>query len=239
MIYSVNFSLFRTSESVQFFNDLVQLCLSNNPESLNIQKPYRQLEQIANSLNAGFKNEKGSDITTELSNLDARRDNAITCLRTITEGFTNHFEPSKQMSAKLLLNTIDKYGKSISRLNYQAETSTISNLAVELQSVNSVKEWVNTLGLDDVVADMLEANNAFNERFLARIREEAEKEQVALGEKIKEAVGTYRVLTAHIEAHATLNPSEELTALMKQLNELIDGYNLLVNQRSNNTKIEV
>jgi hypothetical protein len=229
---TVNFKLFRKSESVQFFNDLVTLCSESNPKALNIQAQLVALNECINSLNMNFVTDRSSEITSDLISLDQRRDKAITCLRMLTEGFTNHFDPDKRSTAILLLKTIDKYGSSISRMNYQAETSTLDNLGDELLNDASSVNQVNQLGLTDIVNEMIEANNAFNIRYLDRVREEAGQNEVAAGELIKKCIAGYRLLTAHIEAHSTLNPCDELSTLIERINELIERYNLTV-QRKN------
>ena len=231
MTKSVNFNLFRKSESVQFFNDIVTLCSESNPKALNIEAQLSTLNESVNSLNTNFAIDRSSEITTDLISLDQRRDKAITCLRTLTEGFTNHYDPAKSKAATLLLQTIDKYGRRISKMNYQAETSTLDNLGDELQNDDSAANLVSQLGLSDLVCEMIEANTAFNTRYLDRVKEEAGENDVAIGELIKESIANFRLLTAHIEAHSTLNPSSEISTLVDRINELIERYNLTVQRK--------
>jgi len=232
MINSVNFKLFRKSESVQFFNDIVTLCSESNPKALNIEAQFSTLSECVNSLNMNFVTDRSSEITNDLIALDQRRDKAITCLRMLTEGYTNHFDPAKSEAAKLLLQAIDKYGSRISKMNYQAETSTLENLGDVLQNDASVSDLVNKLNLSELTVEMIEANRAFNTRYLDRVREEAGQNEVATGELIKKSIACYRLLTAHIEAHNTLNSSGELSTLIDRINELIQRYNFTV-QRKN------
>lgn len=238
MINSVNFKSFRNSESVQFFNDIVTLCTESNPKALNIEAQLNTLNESVNSLNSNFATDRSSEITNDLISLDQRRDKAITCLRMLTEGYTNHFDSAKSESAKQLLQTIDKYGSSISRMNYQAETSTLDNLGDELQNDAAVANLVSQLDLSDLVSEMIEANNAFNTRYLDRVKEEAEGNEVAIGEVIKKSIANFRLLTAHIEAHSTLNPSDELNTLADRINELIERYNLTVQRKHADNEVD-
>ena len=116
-------------------------------------------------------------------------------------------------------------------MNYQAETSTLDNLGDELQNDDSAANLVSQLGLSDLVCEMIEANTAFNTRYLDRVKEEAGENDVAIGELIKESIANFRLLTAHIEAHSTLNPSSEISTLVDRINELIERYNLTVQRK--------
>lgn len=238
MINSVNFKLFRKSESVQFFNDIVTLCSESNPKALNIEAQLGTLNECVNSLNSNFATDRSSEITNDLISLDQRRDKAIVCLRMLTEGFTNHYDSAKSDTAALLLQTIDKYGSKISKMNYQAETSTLDNLGDELQNDAAAADLVNQLGLSDLVGEMIEANNEFNTRYLDRVKEEAGESELAMGELIKNSVAAYRLLTAHIEAHSTLNPSDELNTLADRINELIERYNLTVHRKHSDNEVD-
>jgi len=238
MINSVNFKLFRKSESVQFFNDIVTLCSESNPQALNIEAQLSTLNECVNSLNSNFATDRSSEITNDLISLDQRRDKAIVCLRMLTEGFTNHYDSAKSDAATLLLQTIDKYGNKISKMNYQAETSTLDNLGDELQNDAKAAELVSQLGLSDLVGEMIEANTAFNTRYLDRVKEKAGGNEIAIGELIKESVANFRLLTAHIEAHSTLDPSAEISTLIDRINELTERYNLTVKRKHTDNEVD-
>jgi hypothetical protein len=234
MIKTANFKFYRTNESVEFFTTLAKICVQSQPEQLNIKSQSDDINYHANKLNDNFKNQRGSSITAELMDIDSRRDNGFTCLSTITEGYEYHHDPQKQEAAKSIEAIIDKYGSNITRLNYQAQSGTVRNLVEELQ-INA-GDKLGTLGIADVVAELDEINQLFIQRFEDRMKEYALDDTVALGELIKEAIISFRQLTSHIVAHATLNPSESYSNLIKQINELIDTYNNSVKQRSRNSE---
>ena len=91
--------------------------------------------------------------TAELATLDERRDNGIICLRKLADGYINHHDPAKRQAGKRLLNAIDKYGRQISKMNYQAETSVLDNLVVDLQKGEANAAAVKLLGLGDTVTE--------------------------------------------------------------------------------------
>lgn len=232
MINSANFKSYRTSETVQFFSDLSGICLRNNPENLQIQEQVKAITLHTESLNTNFKADRGSSITAELMDLDERRDKAFLCLKMIIEGYEYHYNTLKRDAAKDLLTIIEKYGSSVARLNYQSQTSTIRNMVEDLQSKAAYK--LEILGVGDVATELKDANILFSERFHDRLNENAQNRSVAIGELIKSAIISYRNLTSHIVAHATLNPSEVYTDLIEQINQLIESYNNTVKLRSRN-----
>ena len=234
MINAANFHFYRANESVQFFSNLAEICVQNNPENLNIGEQVNAIIFHTQTLNANFKADRGSAITAKLMDIDERRDNAYLCLKLIVEGYEYHYDVNKRNAAKDILTIIEKYGSSIMRLNYQSQSSTISNLADELQSKAAYK--LELLGVNDVVSELIAANKLFDERFIERMKESAKNQRVALGDLIKEAIISYRQLTSHIMAHATLNPSDAYTSLINQINALIDTYNTTVKLRNSATE---
>ncbi|MBW7675631.1 hypothetical protein K1I32_08610 [Chryseobacterium sp. LJ756] len=70
-----------------------------------------------------------NDKTQELLLLDERRDNVINGIYYFLLGYTYHYIADQKNKAQLLLTNMVLYGSGISRLNYQAETSTVNNLS--------------------------------------------------------------------------------------------------------------
>lgn len=233
MIDSIYFKSLRKSESVQFFNDVLQLCNDSNPETLNITVQVDSLSEHVAQLNKSLGDERGSDLTVQLNDLDVRRDRAFTCLRMMSVANRYHFEQTKKEAAQAILGIIEKYGSEIARMNYQAETSNLTNLTHELLADSKLVEYTQLLNIDDVVNELNIANDAFNNLFLERIKEEAGKNEVAAGVMLRETIEIYRSLTAHIEANATLYPSAFLSDLINQLNQLIEKYMNIIIHRTN------
>lgn len=233
MINKPSFNFYRQSESLQFFEDVATLCNKNNVDKLKIGNQSQQLILINQKLQASFKPDLHSQITEQLSELDQRRDNAVICLRKIADGFINHYDAQKQKAGKTIVQVIDKYGSSLSRMNFQAETSTLTNLGRELISKPELSQAVEEITLTGVVEEMIASNNLFNEKYLLRVQETAANNDEVTSKFILEAVAAYRELTDHIEAHSTLTPSKEYLSLISELNELVNRYNTTVNQRIN------
>jgi hypothetical protein len=216
---------------VQFYSDVLTVCKNGNPPALNIQQQWSALDSSFALLNQSFKKEQASLLTGDLIAHDLRRDNAIICLRKLADSYTNHHDAAKQKARNQLLMVIDKYGSGISRMNYHAETSVLEKLVADLQSNANNTAAVKMLGLDDTVTELKAANELFSKTYLDRVGEAASKDLTAAGTLAQECRDNYNTLVKHIEANATINPSEAYTALINKLNNLIEKFNTTVATR--------
>ncbi len=219
------FSHYNQSECIQYLADAAELCKRQN--HANLAAPLQALEQGNANLVQAFKKDKKSNITNLLTQYDQRRDAAVVCLRLTARGFGNHYNAETREAANMVLSTIDKYGKSLHKVNYQAETSILSNLYADLTSETKATA-VAKIHMTDVVEEMNTSNNLFNETYLTRVEESAGQEQVATGQLIQETIGHYRHLVAVIEANHIITPEGGYDVLLKQLSELADKYNGLI-----------
>ena len=117
----------RIPESNQLFDDILGVCKKGDPVALKIQAQFLGLEEAHKKLNKSFKKPLSSEHTAELAVLDQRRDEAIVCFRKLADGYTNHHDSAKKTAGKLVLKTIDNYGRQISKMNYQGFLSLFNN----------------------------------------------------------------------------------------------------------------
>jgi hypothetical protein len=232
MITKPNFLRFHNNELVQFLNDSLTVCKQQNIDQLNLTKQVGNLDTKTAAINAVFKIEKGSSITEKVVALDKRRDGNIIGIRTYAEGLTYHFDSSIQEAAKTILYSIDKYGKNLYLLNYQAETSTINKLIYDWTNDNKLVEALAKLNLTDWAKELKSSNDLFNETFLQRVGEKSTVEGVKFAELRKASIVSFRDLVKHIEARATLAPDASYEVIIKPFNALIEKYNRLVANRS-------
>ncbi len=232
------FTKFRNTEQLQFLEDVVSICLKADVGSLNIENQVNDLNQANQRLSSSFKQTQSSEFTLTLSDLDNLRDNDIKTMRKVSDAYTEHFDEAKAKAARLVLRTIDKYGESIYRMNYQAETTVLKNICNDLQEQKAV-EAIELLSLSDIVAHLTNTNEQFNTQYLNRVEEKADyNDQVKTAELLKDALNKYKILDEFINAYKVINPSDALSTLINNLEELIDGYNNTVAQRSKKTEPE-
>ena len=223
---------FRSNEFIQFGNNVVSICDESNPQKLKIQEPLEKLRASLTDLEDIYKISQASAITSKLTELDDRRDNAIIFLRKLGDTFTNHFDEAKQNAGQKLVEVIDKYGTPIYKQNYQAETGSLKNLINELETSSEYREILDLLGGTEMLNEMKTANELFDEKYLLRNSQEVGKDDESFSKRRLEAKNNYRDLVQHIEAWATVTPTDGYTNLIDRFNDLIDRYNKVVKHRS-------
>lgn len=223
---------FHSNEFIQFGNHVVSICDESNPQDLKLREPLEKLRGSLTALEEIYKLNQASAITAKLIELDDRRDNAIIFLRKLGDTFTNHFDEAKQNAGKKLVKVIDKYGTPIYKQNYQAETTSLANLIDDLEASSEYREILDLLGGTEMLNEMKKANELFDQKYLLRNKQEAGKDDESFSEKRLEAKNNYRDLVAHIEAWATVTPTDGYTNLIDRFNDLIDRYNKVVKLRS-------
>ena len=222
MIKRINYHKLRVSEFIQFLKDVINICKGNDPEKLNPR--LKSLEENVNSLDAVFK-KRGSDLTKEIAMLDDRRDNAFLCFSAMTRAYGYHFDDAKMNAAEKIEALLDRYGDSIEKLSYQAETTNLSNLVDELESDAELAVAVNTLELQPLVEEIKTSNRLFHEMYIARAKKKSEGPEESAVEMRKAAVVDYFNLLNRIKAHVELSGPDTYKELIKHLNEMIDKYN--------------
>ncbi|MGM0532295.1 MAG: DUF6261 family protein [Bacteroidota bacterium] len=225
MIATIDYRKLWVSEFIQFLKDVISICRQNDPAKLNINTRVTLLEEIVNRLDAVFKKEQGSVFTEELVTLDERRDKAFLCLTMLAKAYGYHFDEAKLEAAEKIDALLERYGSSIQKLNYQAETTTLTNFVNDLESDAELALAVNTLDLQSLVDEIKTSNNLFNGKYLARAREMSEAPEESAVELRKPAIRQYRSLVNLIEAHVEISGPDRYQNLIKHLNEVIEGYN--------------
>jgi len=231
MFLAIHYRKLRNNEFIQFIKLLGEILNSNDPEVLKVKDQSDDLAALLATLSVLFKPELGSSITKELEEIDARRDTAITGIEMLIKTFTYYFEADKREAAILLESSLTLYGSGISRLNYQAETSTITSIIQKWESDTNLRAALTTLGLTAWLAELKAANTLFEERYIARLKEEANSPEEKSIDLRKQIIQSYRTLLAHLQAHATLSTDNSYDAVVQQINQLIEEYNRLVAAR--------
>jgi hypothetical protein len=223
---------YRNSEFIKYMDNVTQLINRRNATGLPIKPQTEALQSLTTEMGTLFKQEQGTLITKEIEALDKRRDDAFTGLRSTINGYRYHFIPQQAKAAAVLYKSIDKLGKNIARLNYQAETATLEKLVHDWETDTELVAAIAELGLEDWMRELKTANDEFNQRYLDRTSEYASlNKQQRLPELRARILEAYRTLIDHITAHATLTPSEVYSEIIGDLNALTQQYNELVTER--------
>jgi len=238
MFETIKLTHLRNSEFIQFVKNLIEIVKANNPEVLKVKAQCEDLAALLTVLSAMFKTDLGSVITEELQDIDTRRDSALVGLEMQIKSYTYHFEKAKQEAAQILTNSLANYGPGISRMNYQAESSTIDSLITKWENETQFVYALRTLALNDWLSEVKTANSFFNNRYLARIKDNANAPEIKTIELRKQIIQSYHTLLDHLEAHFILNGEAVYKETGQQINLLIEQYNKLVAGRSSNKEEE-
>ena len=232
MLNTILYRKLRIGEFIQFMKQLLAFCKESNPKLLGVSKQVSELERNWKELEQLFKKVTGSDLTTVLEAQDERRDKAISGLRLFFESLTYHFNASKRDAGQKLLNVIDKYGRGISRKNYQEESAILSGIIKDWDRDEKLSQAISMLGVADWKDELHAANNAFDKTYRQRTGDLISIPEASATELREPVMKAYRELNRHLSAHAILvedpKPYEDLAAL---LNGHIDQYNQLVRNR--------
>jgi hypothetical protein len=235
MIATVHYNKLRMGEFIQFLTNITEICRHDDHTALNIDTRLAPLEDSIDKLNSMFRKAQGSALTKEIVALDNRRDNALILLTMIARGYSRYSaEEAKRKAAKKIYKLITRHGKIIYRLNYQAETSTISSLVNKLLSEPGMAAAVTTLGVQSEVDELKTSNEQFGVKFLERAGEKADRPAENPTELRKIAMNQYRRLIKQIEALAVISGPEKYESLIKELNTLIEKYNREAHYRTIN-----
>jgi len=236
MILSIYFRRFRNSEFIQFFNDLFSIFLKQNTEELGIKEQLDPIVPELESIKSIHATLKGSNISDDIKVIDNRRDDCITGIRKVLEGYTFHFDQPVKDAAQSLLNTIDTFGTSIAKQNYPTETTSLKGIHDSFTKEEKLINALSLLNLTDWVGQMDKENNLFNTRYIDRIDETAKQTEDKIAELRKLVVEKYYTLRNHLTSHATLKPNENYKLVIDQLNALIEKYNGIIKRRGSNNK---
>jgi len=147
MINSIDITRLRNANYLQFQKDFLAIISRNDPSALNIQAKYYDLTAKTEELENLFKKALANPISQELLVLDGRRDDAINGIYYAALAYSYHYDPDVKQAADTLLANINLYGSGIARLNYQAETATITNLINDWENKPELEDAINVLQL--------------------------------------------------------------------------------------------
>lgn len=230
MLKSIILRKLRNSEFIQFFSNFFSILLKHRPAEIGIQEQLTPVVEDLEKIKTIHGNGKGSDISKELEDIDTRRDNCITGIQTVIEGYTYHYDDEMKEAAEILLSKINNYGPSIARQNYPTETSTLNSIAAAFTGEEKYMAALLKLTLTDWVVKMEEENVYFDQRYLDRVDESSKQSDDKIKELRKSTTENYYELRDHLNAHSTLK-KEVYQTVMAELNGLIDEYNLLIKRR--------
>ena len=175
-----------------------------------------------------------SQETAQRTELDRQRDSiAAYLLNRISTAVASPMEEERK--AGLYLANVVKPYSGITRLAMNQETETIKGFLVDLRKETSAAS-VAALGLTSCMDELERLNDSFakltSQRFIAKANNTPENSKTVRAK----ANALYEDMTDLAFASSLLNPSEEATLFIRNVNALIDEFQTALHFRKSQTK---
>ncbi|MCD1116222.1 DUF6261 family protein [Chryseobacterium turcicum] len=233
MMNSIDLPKLRNAEYLQYMKDFSSIINLNNAGQFDIETKLNAFTTKIGELEALYKKALASEKTQAVLALDERRDAAMNGINYFLLSQTYHFQTENRKNAQLLLDSINMYGSSIARLNYQAETATLNNLIRDWENKPELTNALMAFNLLSWVNEMKAANDEFNTQYLSRTQEYGDANPETIKIKREEVNLAYYALRNRIDALHLLveTPPSPYVTVINQLNALTDQYNVLLFNR--------
>lgn len=230
MISSIDLRQLRNASYLQFQKDFLAIVSRTDPAALQVEAKFNDLTAKSLELENLFKKVLANPISRELTLLDGRRDDAVNGMYYLALAYSYHFNAANKEAAEAILANFKLYGSGIGKLNYQAETATISNILNDWENKTELAQALTTLGLNAWKAELKTINEEFSTRYLDRTQEYGNATPETLKMKREETNTVYYALRDRINALDLLieTPPSPYSTLISQLNALIEQYNALI-----------
>ncbi len=233
-------NVFRLSkeEVIEYLRSTKDICLQNQPKALQIKTQVADLSTAVAQLDDALIYDRKSDFTKTLEELDVQRDNAITGLR---YGFlmnSYHQDTTKKIAGQVLLDHMDTYGAGIARLNYEAESTVLVNIAEDYETEPNLVEALTTIEMTDWATILKNTNEAFRTKYQERITIESAAEKLSFTAVKPQALEVYEKLFKRIEALTELDENNTYAIVNNELKTLAKRYQQIINTRFANNQEE-
>jgi hypothetical protein len=227
-ILTVRSSKLRNEEHFQFQTEFKGLVEKHTPETLNIETVWAAYLASYEKERSALDLIRRSLLTEDISDADQQRDGLTSGFTLTVKGATNHFDPVKKQAAERVVVVLEHYS-GINRKSYDEQTAATSSLVEDLTGDYAAD--IATLGLEEWVAQLQSANEAFVALMRERYSEEAGKPQYNMKIARAEVDDACRAITERIEALIIVNGEEAYAPFVNDLNQRVERYNNTVARR--------
>ena len=228
-IQEINLHVLNVSEYNNFMTRVRTLIDNAGLDKLGIeQADYDEFLADLGIIEQLVKQSRASEITAQLEELDTQRDSLLTYIFDTVNNATRLPIEAMKRAATSLQMVIKPYA-GIQRTAMQQETAQINGLLLDL--AGNMAANVTTLGLDDMVAQLKQANDSYaaltDERTQAGATNKLENSKT-----VRARMDNAYTTLCHIAfANSVVNPSEQTAAFVRDLNATIGEVKTRYNQR--------
>lgn len=223
------FRKYYQNELVAFMGDILQLFKDANQPNLNAL--LTTFEATYDTLNANYKLKIKNDKSDLLEIYDERRDRAWKGIRSNLLSYKDHFDDKTIQQAAALVETMDRHGKNIPRLNYPAQTAVINKLLADWNTSTKLIQALADLNLTTWHNELAVANRLFEATYRDRAKEKAATVRIPYKVLKPQMIAAYEPLVKMTEIYSQINPNSVYGTLVKQINEVVKKYNQIIKRR--------
>lgn len=227
-IKSVRLSHLRNGEHYKFHFYFQQLVTKHKADTLGVATQLAAYQQLLAREFAVYEVIRKSDITDLLTDGDIERDTTFSGVTGTIRSACNHFNPAVRAAAQRLSIVLDQYG-NLAVLPYDDETAAIMKFTDEL--LGRHEDDLIALQLIEWVEALVSQNMAFDTLKNKRTTTDAGKPESNMKKERLAMDAAYRAIVKRINALAEVNGVAAYQAFIKELNQSIDDYTLLIAQR--------
>jgi hypothetical protein len=216
------------SEFIQEGKDVLQIMADANPNSLLFKKQYDAHKAVFDQIDEVYKLSLSNPLTQNLLEIDGKRDNIFMGICFIADGNYKSWEPAVVANAKLIIDSIDVFGREIIRKNYQSESADIKSLIDSWEGNPSILSALTSLHLNNWKAELKSTNELFMKTYTDRAKADGEKDALATIKQLRLKANTTwtkleNVLVGKIEEFEDDETKAPLyNALANSLNAVFD-----------------
>ena len=216
-----------------FSQRFLELLKAAGTETFNLAALISPFESVFFKFESAFKKERKSDYTRKLAEADEVRDRAYLALRYYLVACSYVSVDGYSAAADTLLGIFKRLGWSMQNEGYQTESSRLGNLIAELQQEGNAA-LLTTLEATAWLERMMTAADAFEAVYQQKLTTEAADTTTSAYRLRKVLQEQIEMSLSWLEVQQQFNKSDELSALIGQVNELIT--NTMITARANATR---
>jgi hypothetical protein len=218
----------RNGEHYKFQFDFSQLVVKYTTEALGVSTLFSTYNPLLASEYKVYEVIRKSEYTDTVTDGDILRDTTFSGMAGTVRSGCNHFDAAIRAAAQRLCLVLDHYG-NLAVLPYDEETASLMKFIDELRGRYAAD--VKTLGIDAWVNALDEQNKAFDALKNKRTTTKANMPESNMKQERQQVDDAYRAIVKRINALAEVNGPKAYHGFIKELNQIIDNYTLLVAQR--------
>ncbi len=232
MIKRIRFYLMVLSDYLFLGTEASKIIDTYNEEELQLSLIKTKLSAALSKLEDSMKLLRGSQITEELSALDAERDDAWMCFYHLVESQSLRLNPSIRESAHIIDAVIKLPEMRIYNQGYKEQTTTMINFFNRVDTKPELSQAIKAIEALFVYNELKAAQAAFEAKETEKVTQAAAKPKSESEAAVKELRKAFSETNQFLNIMSQISGKVEYTEIASKINQLIDGVNTNVKARS-------